>query len=78
MLKFVLSFLASLVVFLVAASWFIQDLWLTNFPGAAPADLNQRLTALSVVAFLSLVSMVFLAVKAYRARRRLFDQKNSR
>ena len=73
MLKFMLAFLVSLVVFLVAVAWFIQDIWLTNFPGTAPANLNQRLTALSVVALLSLVSIVFFAVKAFRARRRQSD-----
>lgn len=73
MLKFLLAFLGSLVVFLVAVAWFIQDIWLTNFPGAVPANLDQRLTALSVVALLSLVSIVFFAVKTFRARRRQAD-----
>ena len=73
MLKFLLAFLVSLVVFLIAVAWFIQDIWLTNFQGAAPAHLNQRLTALSVVALLALVSMGLIAVKAFRARRRQSD-----
>jgi len=70
MLKFLLAFLASLVVFLVAAAWFIQDIWLTNFPGPAPANLNQKLTVLSGVALVALISIVFFAVKAFSARRR--------
>jgi len=69
MLKFLLIFLASMVVFFVAATWFIQEIWLTNFPGAAPSNLNQKLTALSLVALVALVTMVIMAVKAFRSRR---------
>ncbi|HMH66870.1 MAG TPA: hypothetical protein VK519_03015 [Pinirhizobacter sp.] len=73
MLKFLLAFLASLVVFLMAIAWLIQDIWLTNFPGAAPAHLNQKLTVLSSVALVALISILFFAVKAFRARRRPSD-----
>jgi hypothetical protein len=68
MLKFLLALLASLIVFLVSAAWFIQDIWLTNFPGAAPANLDQRLTILSSVAVVALSSTVFFTVKAFKAR----------
>ena len=69
MLKFLLAFFASLVVFLVAVAWFIQDIWLTSFPGAASANLNQKLTVLSSVALVALACMIFTAVKAARSRR---------
>ena len=37
-------------------------LWLTSFPGAASANLNQKLTVLSSVALVALACMIFTAV----------------
>lgn len=68
MLKYAALMIVAILSFFFFSSWFIQEVWLTNFRPQRP-DLTTTLSALSFAALASIVVAVWSLVKAVKLSR---------
>lgn len=68
MLKYIALMIAAILSFFFFSSWFIQEVWLTNFRPQRP-DLTTTLSVLIIAALASIAVAAWSLVKAVKSSR---------